>query len=852
MGSKNLLTDKAAMLCLLEELYALPVQSANVPQEALKMPVGMLRLLQDMPVPVHAVRVEDGRVIFWNRRCEEITGYSGAEMVGTALWGPLGPNLAYLRRKLHEALFATVATNAVECSLIARDGTQHRVAWTRLRGVALEEKSRELWCVGTGVARRSNADRLLLQPDKLLRSVFGNLPDVVCLMDGQGRWLLANPPARIFFGLPGSESSEALGLSSLEMAERGHPLADGLRQSALNQEAAWQSEQPLRTEEIFIDAQGLRHYFDVTRVPVFGPSGLEDRQHMLVVRRDVTHEHHAAIKLELAGKVLEHSNDGIMIADAEQHVIMVNAEFSEITGFTSDEVRGRNIGIIQSEQHDAAFHQTIAQALAAHDRWSGEVWNRRKSGEVYPQWLHLSVLRQHNTPDARPEITHYIAAFSDLSSSKAAEEKIAYLSTQDLITGLPNRTQSAMRAELMLEHAATTREQLALMVIDIDNFKMLNDSLGHAAGDMVLRVMGARLQEVAGAKALVGRLSGDEFMVVFPAAYGTAEVAHAVRSLMDAAAVHTVVGGLPMSFSISVGVAMFPADGESFDALFGRADSALHVAKRDGRANYHFASATMNDAALARLQLESTLRRAIDNNELRLEYQPLIDLSSDRIVGVEALCRWDDPERGPISPMVFIPVAEECGLIQKLGGWVLKTAARQLRQLHDAGYPDLSMAVNLSARQFQRGVVLQQVEAALMESGIHPNKLELELTESVLLHDEQAVTNTLRQLKALGVKLAIDDFGTGYSSFAYLRRFKFDKIKIDQSFVRDLIDDPDNAAIVHGIISLGLSLGLNVLAEGVETGPIAQRLKRLQCTHAQGYFFARPLRPAALLELLRG
>jgi diguanylate cyclase (GGDEF)-like protein len=450
---------------------------------------------------------------------------------------------------------------------------------------------------------------------------------------------------------------------------------------------------------------------------------------------------------------------------------------------------------------------------------------------------------------ASEEITHYVAAFSDLSSTKAAEEKIAYLSTQDLVTGLPNRTQVALRAAVMLEHAASSREQLALLVIDVDNFKMLNDSLGHAAGDVVLRVVSNRLVESAGAHALIGRLSGDEFMVVVPVP-GTAEAAHAVRSLMDAVAAPTVVGGLPMSFSVSVGVSMYPADGDTFDVLFARADSALHAAKRDGRAMYQFASATMNDAALARLQLESALRRAIDGDALRLEYQPLIELASGKVIGLEALCRWDDPERGAVPPAVFIPVAEECGLIERLGGWVLKTAALQLSRWHAAGHPELFMAVNLSARQFQRGVVLQQVEAALVESGIQPGKLELELTESLLLHDEQVVMNTLRQLKALGVKLAIDDFGTGYSSFAYLRRFKFDKIKIDQSFVRDLIDDPDNAAIVRGIISLALSLGLDVLAEGVETELIAQRLKRLQCTYAQGYFFARPLRPEAVAARL--
>jgi len=384
--------------------------------------------------------------------------------------------------------------------------------------------------------------------------------------------------------------------------------------------------------------------------------------------------------------------------------------------------------------------------------------------------------------------------------------------------------------------------------VDIDNFKTLNDSLGHAAGDFLLREVGQRLSQFAGGQAVVGRLSGDEFVLLQSGIKGTADAAHLAQATMDAVAQPVTFGGLPVNVSISIGVAMYPSDGDSFDTLFGRADAAMYAAKREGRAAYQFATASMNEAALERLQLEASLRLAIERESLRLEYQPLIELATGRMVGVEALCRWDDPERGAIPPGVFIPLAEDSGLIESLGRWVLLTATQQLQRWHEAGHGDLMLAVNLSARQFQRGVVLEQVEEALMVSGVNPARLELELTESVLLHDGEAVMNTLRQLKALGVALSIDDFGTGYSSFAYLRRFKFDKIKIDQSFVRDVIDDPEDAAIVRGIISLALSLGLHVLAEGVETESIAQRLRHLKCTYAQGYHFARPLRPEVLAE----
>lgn len=804
----------------------------------------LLHVLDRAPVLVNAVDLDsDMQVLFWNRECELVTGFKSTEMVGNPrAMHMLYPDPAYRVRKMADCVELAPHFRNLEWTLTTKLGEKRRIAWSTVDGVNAGTGRNELWCIGLDVTARSESDRLVRARDKLLSSVFRHLPDMVYLKDGAGRWLLTNPAARAVLGLT---EQQAMGSTNLEMADGGHPASEGLRHSALSEEATWQSGRVSHMEEVSDDGQGNVRIFDVVRVPTFGRQG--QRLHLLVVRRDITDQRTAATKLELAGRVLDQSTDGTIITDAENRIIMVNTAFTEITGYEADEALGRDPGMLASGLHDEAFYKGMWQTLASQGRWTGEIWNRRKNGEVYPQWLSLSALHQR----ASGEITHYVAAFSDLSSRKAAEEKIAYLSTQDAITGLPNRTQVAMRSALALNHAKITSEHVALMVIDVDNFKTLNDSLSHTAGDQLLREVGQRLLQAAGERAVVGRLSGDEFLVLLPDIHGTAEAAHTARSLMDAVGEPVVLGDLPVSISISVGVAMFPGDGDTFDVLFGRADAALYAAKRGGRAAYQFANATMNEAALERLQIESALRRAVETNALRLEYQPLIQLSTGRIVGCEALCRWDDPERGSIPPGLFIPVAEDSGLIESLGGWVLKTAANQLRAWHDAGHTDLMMAVNLSARQFQRGVVLQQVEDALVESGIPPDRLELELTETVLLHDGEAVMSTLKRLKALGVKLSIDDFGTGYSSFAYLRRFKFDKIKIDQSFVRDLIDDPDNAAIVRGIISLALSLGLNVLAEGVETEAIAQRLRHLQCTYAQGYHFARPLRPEAFTQRLQ-
>ncbi|RCW73789.1 bifunctional diguanylate cyclase/phosphodiesterase [Pseudorhodoferax soli] len=800
------------------------------------MPAELVAVFDHLPVMVCCVDFgAELPVLYWNRECERCSGYSAAEIVGNpGALQLLYPEPLYLARKTADILTQGPHFRALEWTLTSKANGKRRIAWSSVEGVAAQGGQR--WCLGLDITAHSESHRLLRDRDKLLTSVFRHLPDMVYLKDGDGRWLLANPTARAVLGLAEQEGRSS---SSLEVVEPSRPAAIDLNHSALTEEATWQSGRLSHVQEANDDGHGNLRYYDVIRVPTFGRRG--QRLHLLVVRRDVTDQRIAATKLELAGRVLEQSTDGIIITDADNRIIMVNAAFSEITGYQAEEVLGRDPRVLASGQHDKAFYAQMWAVLAEQGRWSGEIWNRRRNGEVYPQWLSLSALRQRSTD----EITHYVAAFSDLSSRKAAEEKIAYLASKDVITGLPNRAQATLQASLALKHAELSNDRVALIVIDVDNFKTLNDSLGHSVGDQLLREIGARLLGQARERTMVGRLSGDEFMVLLSGVHSTTEAAHAVRALMDLLGQPVVLSDLPVSVSVSAGIAMFPSDGTDFDTLFGRADAAMFAAKRKGRAAYQFASALMNEAAIDRLQIEASLRRAIENQALRLEYQPLVHLASGRIVGAEALCRWDDPERGAVPPGLFIPIAEDCGLIEALGGWVLKTAALQLRQWHDAGHTELMMAVNLSARQFQRGVVLQQVEDALVASGIPPDRLELELTETVLLHDGDAVMATLRRLKALGTKLSMDDFGTGYSSLAYLRRFKFDKIKIDRSFVCDLIDEPDNAAIVRGIISLAQSLGLSVLAEGVETEAIAQRLKHLQCTFAQGYLFDRPLRPEA-------
>ena len=793
-----------------------------------------------MAVDAHDVT----RILFWNDACEQLTGFPARDVVGRVeASARLYPDAAYRMRKMAEWQRLGAAIGEFELTLATRSHQRVRVAWTLFAGFDVSPEAADVyWLVGRDVSMLAEATRQSRARQRLLISVFRHLPDLVSLKDGEGRMLLVSPSAASSLGL---SENEMLGLTTLDLADRGPLSRDALQHIAANEEATWQAGRASQMEEVVDFGNDVLRSYDVTRVPTFGRLG--QRVSMLVIRRETSEQRVAATKLELAGRVLDQSSDGIIITNASNLITMVNAAFTLITGYASSEALGQTPSMFASGLHDPSFFTAMWDEINRIGRWSGEVWNRRKNGEVYPLWMNLSVLHHR----VSGEITHYVASFADLSSRKAAEQQIAFLSTKDPITGLPNRSQIALSGALALSQAKAGGEELAVMMIDVDNFKTLNESLSYAAGDRLLREIGERLVRGAGERAAVGRLSGDEFLVLLPDTSGTNDVAQTARSLMAAVGEPMVLGDLPFNVTVSVGIATYPADGDNFDMLFGRADAALYEAKRSGRAAYQFSSVNMNQQALERLQIESALRRAIEQDALRLEYQPLIEVETGRVIGCEALCRWDDPQRGAIPPEIFIALAEENGLIERLGEWVLNTATQQLRAWQQIGYDDLVMAVNLSARQFQRGVVLQQVEEALRRSGVQPDCLELELTETVLLNAGAAVLDTLRHLKALGVSLAIDDFGTGYSSFAYLRRFKFDKIKIDQSFIRDLIEDPDDAAIVRGMISLGKNLSLAVVAEGVETEAVAQRLRGMNCTYAQGYLYSPPLRPEALRAYLQ-
>jgi diguanylate cyclase (GGDEF)-like protein len=484
----------------------------------------------------------------------------------------------------------------------------------------------------------------------------------------------------------------------------------------------------------------------------------------------------------------------------------------------------------------------MQDAIRDTGHWQGEVWIQRKNGEVFPAWLGVSVVHEH---DGRPKYFVYI--YSDMTERKEAQRRIELLAHHDPLTGLPNRLLLRDRVEQAQAQASRMHSRVALMYLDLDRFKTINDSLGHPVGDEMLKEVVTRLKSCVRDSDTISRQGGDEFIILLNDVRDSDAVSRVAEKIHQRMAEPMKVQHHLLTTSFSIGVALYPDDGQDFDILLQKADTAMYHAKEAGRNGHRFFTDQMNQKVVEHLTLETQLRRALENREFVLHYQPQIDLQEGTIIGVEALIRWNSPESGLVSPARFIPVAEDSGLIVPIGDWVLGEACRQARQWQEAGLPPFVMAVNLSGVQFKRQDLINSVINALVLSELDSQWLELELTESILIQDAEATLDSVRRLKALGVKLSVDDFGTGYSSLTYLKRFDVDKLKIDQSFVRDLVSDPEDAAIVRAIIQMAHSLKLRTIAEGVESEEVASLLRVFHCDEIQGYWLARPM-PASELE----
>jgi diguanylate cyclase (GGDEF)-like protein/PAS domain S-box-containing protein len=549
-------------------------------------------------------------------------------------------------------------------------------------------------------------------------------------------------------------------------------------------------------------------------------------------------------RLHLAARVFATASEGITITDAEGKILDVNTAFTAVTGYAREEVIGKSPRILKSGRHSAEFYEKMWQAIRSTGRWQGEIWNRRKNGEIYPEWL--TITAGTAVGEKGGEISHYVATFSDITQRKKDEAEIYLLAFYDPLTELPNRRLLMDRLHhRQLAGRGLAIDHAALLFIDVDNFKTLNDIRGHDIGDMLLIDIAQRLRTSAREGDTVARLGGDEFVVMLEGLSAAPEKAAAQAKVVGEKIHRTLnkpywLGDFEHHSTCSIGISMFDSHG-SAEELLKHADTAMYEAKAAGRNALRFFDPAMQAALEARARLEADLRQALEQKQFVLHYQIQVD-AKQQAVGVEALLRWNRPQHGLALPGGFIPLAEETGLIQTIGHWVLNTACAQIKAWEsNAATRGLVLAINVSARQFNAEDFVQQVESTLLGSGIDPSRLKLEITESMLLHDVEKVISTMRQLKALGVSFSIDDFGTGYSSLQYLKRLPLDQIKIDQSFVRDIAVDANDQAIVRTIIAMAQSMNLGIIAEGVETEQQRQLIASKGCYNYQGYLFGRPV-----------
>lgn len=652
-------------------------------------------------------------------------------------------------------------------------------------------------------------------------TTYDAVPDATVVVDSRGRVRQLN---RAALALAGGAEGELLGVHC-------HRLFHSLELSLSECPVCRHIEAGAGGARFEIYARGS--WLEV----VLSPIALDGMPHGMVhVARDVTERKQSEFEMRRLSGAIEQSEDLVLITDPSGTIEYVNPAFERITGYARAEVVGSRPSMLRSGKHDHAFYQRVWKTIQAGQPFRDMFVNRRKDGSLYYEEKTITPMR-----DAQGGIASYVSTGKDISERVRAQEQLRYLAHHDPLTGLPNRALLEDRVEHALASARREGYGLAVLFLDLDRFKTVNDSLGHGVGDDLLGMAAKRLRSLMRGGDTLARLGGDEFVLVVDRLRGAADSATVAEKVLAALAEPFELQGFEAFVTGSVGISVFPDDGGSSEDLLKHAGVAMYRAKQTGGDSYQFYTEGMNVDTLERLDVRSRLRHALDRGEFELHYQPRVELDTGRVVGVEALLRWNNPQLGSVSPEVFIPALEETGLINTVGAWVLRTACDQAVAWRSAGLPPLRMSVNLSPRQFRQNGLLETVRSALAESGLEARALELEITEGTLVENVEQVVGTLSALHRLGVSIAVDDFGTGYSSLSYLKRFPIDILKIDRSFVKGIPHDGDDLAIATAIIAMAGNLRLRVTAEGVETLAQLTLLRERHCAEGQGYLFSRPL-----------
>ena len=691
--------------------------------------------------------------------------------------------------------------------------------------------------IATDITERKKAEQLLKNSETYLRAIFNATPDAMLINNERGIITMANQQAEHLLGYP---VNGLLGLpveALVPMSVRaGHPAqrAQFSASSITRPMGSGRQVKAQRKDGSVIDVE-------ISLSPIKTEQGL----FFASALRDTTERIQSETELRVSAAAFE-THEAMTITDAQTVILRINRAFSDLTGYTANEVVGQKINLLKSGRHDTAFYTSMWESINLTGVWQGEIWDRRKNGEIYPKWLSITAVK-----DAAGVVTHYVGTHIDITGRKTAEEQIKQLAFYDPLTQLPNRRLLQERLKHGISQDSRSGRQLGLLMLDLDRFKAVNDSLGHLAGDELLQQVAARILARLREVDMVARLGGDEFIVLLEDIAQPEDAARVAEEIItDLSKPFCLTQSDNIQIGASIGISLYPQHGDSPETLMDHADAALYQAKDAGRGCFAYFSEDLTLAARERIALETRLRSAVEQNELRVFYQPQVDIVSGRIVGAEALVRWQDPMEGLIPPIQFIPIAEETSLILEIGAWVLRETCRQGRQWLDEGLPPLTLAVNVSPQQFRRGNICALAASVLSDTAFPPNQLELEITESGLMESQGKATAILNSLRTQGIRLAIDDFGTGYSSLAYLKHFPLDVLKIDKRFIDDIPFHQDDMEIAATIIAMSHILGFKVLAEGVETPEQLAFLQEKGCDLYQGYIKSKPVPAEQFAQLL--
>ena len=777
-----------------------------------------------------AVLDPEGRPVMANAALERFLGYSANELACMTYADYTHPDeLAADHAGFQSLLTGKQRLYSRDKRYVRKDG---ETVWGRVTVALIRNDDAGSHAVAmiADIGERIAAERALRESERKYRTLFESAAQGLCILQ-DGRFVSVNQAALRLLG-HADHAGAVLDHRPEDISPEHQP--DGGRSAdkarGLLARAMDGVTERFEWEHLHADGHTISLEITLNRVELWGAPAV------FATWYDLSPERAARQREKRARTVFENTSEGIIVTDTEQRILAVNPAFTEITGYDEPEVLGETPRLLKSGRHDNAFYQSMWASLKETGRWRGEFWNRRKNGEVYPQLSTITTVY-----DDSGELTNYIGVFGDITHVKRSEEALYRLAHHDALTSLPNRTLLRARLEQSIARARRDGRMLALLFLDLDMFKNVNDSLGHPVGDALLQRVAEAMEAQIRAADSIARLGGDEFVVLMEDIEDPNAAATLARRLLGTLANPFKVQSRELYITASIGISIYPVDGTDMDTLLSNADVAMYQAKDQGRNTYRFFEPAMTEGALERLRLENALRGALARGELRLEYQPQFRLDDGCMHGVEVLARWQHPEFGEVSPGRFIPIAEESGMIVELGSWVLEAACRQLAAWDEAGFLVPRLAVNLSMQQLERRDLTDQVIAALRRTGVEPDRLELEVTETMLMRHAERVIANLEDLRALGITLAVDDFGSGFSSMIYLKRLPISRLKIDKTFIDQVTRDPADDAIARAIITLGRGLGLDVLAEGVETEEQADFLRREGCAEAQGYLFGQPM-----------